>query len=166
MKYIAVLIYISKSPRPLYRITAHIIRAILTGIIFPDHKAQRQLAHLPSDRQVPHIAFRQGDDWPAPSPGIFPCRQPRRGIRIVHHSPDGLSDIGRLRHAGVILHAVEDLLAERRIALRELPTVRRAFSPNRVCGASRRISPTRILKARSSSASDSVKAFTAALLAV
>ena len=39
----------------------------------------------------------------------------------MHHSPDGLSDIGRLRHAGVILHAVEDLLAERRIALRELP---------------------------------------------
>ena len=44
--------------------------------------------------------------------GVFPCRQPRRGIRIVHHSPDGLSDIGRLRHAGVILHAVEDLLAD------------------------------------------------------
>ncbi|MDH8517403.1 hypothetical protein QIH19_28610, partial [Klebsiella pneumoniae] len=43
MKYIAVLIYISKSPRPLYRITAHIIQAILTEIIFPDHKAQGSL---------------------------------------------------------------------------------------------------------------------------
>ncbi|MCP5939615.1 hypothetical protein NL351_27265, partial [Klebsiella pneumoniae] len=72
MKYIAVLIYISKSPPTVYRITAHIIQAILTGIIFPDHKAQRQLAHPPSDRQVPHIAFRQGDDWPAPSPGRLP----------------------------------------------------------------------------------------------
>ncbi len=84
----------------------------------------------------------------------------------MHHSPDGLSDIGRLRHAGVILHAVEDLLAERRIALRELPHRPAGVFPNRVCGRVPEDQPDANIKARSSSASDSVKAFTAALLAV